>query len=130
MYPVHGNPRTGLLRTLNPSGDQTGFLEARSGISVFRTIAIASDSALTEPNRQKSRRKKGFGAWKSQPEIASDFHGTLKSQCSIAFSGALRKGPPISWVAKLKGDKDSECKLSNGWSRSYREINMLLFAGI
>ena len=28
-------------------------------------------SALTEPNRQKSRRKKGFWAQKSQPETAN-----------------------------------------------------------
>ena len=32
----------------------------------------------------------------------------------------------MSWVAKLKGDKNSEWKLSNGWSRSYREIKLLL----
>ena len=32
----------------------------------------------------------------------------------------------ISWVAKLKGDKNSECKLSNRWLRSYREIKLLL----
>ena len=40
----------------------------------------------------------------------------------------VAKGSSISWVAKLKGDKSSECKLSNGWSRSYREIKMLLSA--
>ena len=37
--------------------------------------------------------------------------GTLKTSY-----GALRKGPPFSWVAKLKGDTNSECKLSNGRS--------------
>ena len=36
------------------------------------------------------------------------------------------KGCSISWVTKLKGDKTSECKLPNGWSRSYREIKLLL----
>ena len=35
----------------------------------------------------------------------------------------VAKGSFISWVAKLKADKNSECKLSNGWSRSYREIH-------
>ena len=46
-------------------------------------------SALTEPDCQKSRRKKGFWAQKLQPEIAKSlatFHRTLKSQCGIAFS--------------------------------------------
>ena len=37
--------------------------------------------------------------------------------------------PVISWVAKFKGDHSSECKLSNGRSRSYREIKLLLSAG-
>ena len=31
----------------------------------------------------------------------------------------------MSWVAKLKGDKNSECKLSNGRSRSYKVLNCL-----
>ena len=58
-------------------------------ITQSQSLAI---SALTEPNRQKSRRKKGFGA-QSLTEIAArnrkslvTFHRTLKSQCSIAFS--------------------------------------------
>ena len=42
----------------------------------------------------------------------------------------VAKGSSISWVAKFKGDENSECKLSNGWSRSYREIKMLLSAEI
>ena len=46
-------------------------------IEVSRVVALAHQiaqslaiSALTEPNRQKSRRKKGFWAQKSQPQIA------------------------------------------------------------
>ena len=39
------------------------------------------------------------------------------------------KGSSISWVAKFTGDANSECKLSNGWSRSCREIRLLLSAG-
>ena len=42
-------------------------------------------------------------------------------------AGAVAKGSSISWVAKFKGDKTSECKLSNGRSRSYREIKLLFF---
>ena len=34
------------------------------------------------------------------------------------FFWGVAKGSSISWVAKLKGDKNSEWKLSNGWSRS------------
>ena len=34
-------------------------------------VLSATISALTEPNRQKSRRKGGFWAQKSQPEIAN-----------------------------------------------------------
>ena len=41
----------------------------------------------------------------------------------------VAKGSSVSWVAKFKGDKNLECKLSNGWSRSYREIKPLLSAG-
>ena len=39
------------------------------------------------------------------------------------------KGSSISWVAKFNRDKNSECKLSNGWLRSYRKIKLLLPAG-
>ena len=41
--------------------------------------------------------------------------------CRRLFWG-VAKGSSISWVAKLKGEKYSECKRSNGRSRSYREI--------
>ena len=41
----------------------------------------------------------------------------------------VAKGSSISWVARFKGDKHSECKLSYGWSRNYREIKVLLFPG-
>ena len=39
------------------------------------------------------------------------------------------KGSSMWWVVKFKGKEISECKLSNGWSRSYREIKLLLSAG-
>ena len=48
--------------------------------------------------------------------------------CSSPYWG-VAKGSSVSWVAKLKGDKKSERKLSNGWSRSSREIKPLLSAG-
>ena len=41
----------------------------------------------------------------------------------------IAQGSSISWVAKFMGDKTSECKLSNGWSRSYKEIKLLPPAG-
>ena len=40
--------------------------------------------------------------------------------------GALSKGSSVSWVAKFKGDKKSQCKLLNGWSRSYTVIKLFL----
>ena len=39
------------------------------------------------------------------------------------------KGTSILWVAKFKGDNNSECRLSNGRSRSYKGIKLLLSAG-
>ena len=30
----------------------------------------------------------------------------------------VAEGSSVSWVAKFKGDKNSGCKLSNGWSRN------------
>ena len=47
-----------------------------------------------------------------------EFKGKLEPQRQ-----GVVKGSSASWVAKFKGDENSECKLSNGWSRSYREIN-------
>ena len=41
----------------------------------------------------------------------------------------VAKGSSISSVAKFKGGENSEWKQSNGWSRSYREIKLLLSAG-
>ena len=40
----------------------------------------------------------------------------------------VAKGSSVSWVAKFKGDKKSECKLPNGRSRSYKVIRLLLSA--
>ena len=51
----------------------------------------------------------------------------LGSQCFQ--NGRVAKGSSVSWVAKFKGDKNSECKLSNGWSWSYKEVKLLLSAG-
>ena len=41
----------------------------------------------------------------------------------------IAKGSSVSWVAKLKRYKNSERKLSNGWSGSYKVIKLLLSAG-
>ena len=40
----------------------------------------------------------------------------------------VAKGSSISWVAKFKGDKNSECNVSNGWSRRYRLMKRHLSA--
>ena len=39
----------------------------------------------------------------------------------------VAKGSSVSWVAEFNGDKNSECKLSNGWSRSYKVIKNASF---
>ena len=41
----------------------------------------------------------------------------------------VAKGSSLSWVAKLKGEKHLERKLSNGQSRSYKVTKLLLSAG-
>ena len=41
----------------------------------------------------------------------------------------VAKGSSVSWVAKFKRDKNSECKLSNGRSRSYKVINCFFLQG-
>ena len=51
----------------------------------------------------------------------------------IAQERGVAKGSSISQVAKLNGDnfsdERSEYKLSNGWSRSYRETKLLPASG-
>ena len=59
-----------------------------------------------------------------------DHGGSEGVQTMVQNHGwGVAKGSSVSWVAKFKGGKTSECKLSNGWSRSYREIKLLLPAG-
>ena len=41
----------------------------------------------------------------------------------------IAKGSSDSWVAKFKGDGNSECKLSNGWLRNYKVIKLLISVG-
>ena len=48
---------------------------------------------------------------------------------AVLFRWGVAKGSSVSWVATLKGDKNSECKLSNGLSRSYKVKKLLLSAG-
>ena len=53
--------------------------------------------------------------------------GTKKLKC-----GALRKGPPFHGSRssrEIKIQNAAECKLSNGQSRSYKVIKLLLSAG-
>ena len=42
---------------------------------------------------------------------------------SSSLIWGVAKGSSISWVEKFKGDNNSECKLSNGWSRSYKAMD-------
>ena len=46
--------------------------------------------------------------------------------CTLLWGVA--KGCFVSWVAKLKGGRNSECRLSNGRSQSYKGIKLLLFS--
>ena len=46
----------------------------------------------------------------------------------VFFVFGVARGSSMPWVAKLQGDRDSECKLSNAWSRGCREIKLLLSA--
>ena len=41
----------------------------------------------------------------------------------------VERGSSMSWVAKVKGENNSEFKLSKGWLRSYKVIKLLLSAG-
>ena len=66
----------------------------------------------------------GISYVKAVPEVVGD--GTLSFW--MWALGALRKGPLFHGSRSFKGDKSSECKLSNGLSRSYREMKMLLSA--
>ena len=45
----------------------------------------------------------------------------------LSFFWGVAKGSSTSWVATFKGDKTSECKLSNGWSQSCREVELFFF---
>ena len=36
----------------------------------------------------------------------------------LSENWGVAKGSSVSWVTKFKGDRTSECELSNGWSRS------------
>ena len=52
--------------------------------------------------------------------ILGKFHMQLCGRCERVFH---------SWITKFKGDRNSGCKLSNGWSRSYTEKKLPLSAG-
>ena len=71
-----------------------------------------------EPNRNRNRRNR-------QNRFPQKIRRRNRNRRNRFWGVA--KGSSISWVAKFKGDENSECKLSNGWSRSYREIEPLLF---
>ena len=60
--------------------------------------------------------------------VSSAFKNSLMYLLKFQRWG-VAKGSSISGVAKFKGDKTSECKLSNGWSRSYKEVKLLISAG-
>ena len=63
--------------------------------------------------------------WRKRPQEPELPDLVWNSQTSIFQTSATTR----SWVAKFKGDTNSECMLSN-WSRSYREIKLVLSARI
>ena len=65
---------------------------------------------------------------KCQHPFLGHFHLFL-AYSGYAIMWGAAKGSSFSWVAKFKGEENSECKLSNGWSRSCSEIKLLLSAG-
>ena len=86
----------------------------------------------------------GIGPWMALPKFGPgndllsflSHFSVLTSHFAVFAWGVechfwgVAKGSSISWIAKFKeDDQTSECKLSNGRSRSYREIKLLLSAG-
>ena len=73
----------------------------------------------------REREEQGRDPQEKIQKISGENSPKLRS--SVACSGRTcpDKGFLISGVAKLKGDNYAECKLSNGWSLSYREIKAL-----
>ena len=67
-----------------------------------------------------ARAQGGFFGWGA--------HEILRACETGLFLWGVAKGSSVAWVAKFKGDKNSACKLSNGWSRSYKVIKLLLSA--
>ena len=61
-------------------------------------------------------------------EHKSRFLAKTGTQRKMTYWG-VAKGSSVSWVAKFKGGTNSECKLTNGWSRSYKVIKLVLSAG-
>ena len=64
---------------------------------------------------------------------APDFRTTHQNcRCSFVLGNVTPtecKLNGIQRTSRIKGDENSECKLSNGWSRRYREIKLLLSPG-
>ena len=49
---------------------------------------------------------------------------------NVGDFGALRKGPPISWVAKFKGDKQIQSKSCQMGGREVTKVIQLLLAAM
>ena len=81
--------------------------------------------------------------WVRYPELSEPQKNSLSSVFETVFPETVfgpfpnyiwhlwgvAEGFSVSWVAKFKADKNSECKLPNGWSRSYKVIKLPLSAG-
>ena len=83
------------------------------------------------PCKLKARRLLTNGSVLFTAELLNlqlSLQASLPAMEAFLLTWGVAKGCSVSWVAKFKGDKNSECKLSNGWSRSYTVINMLLSA--
>ena len=86
----------------------------------------STDGALTNNERSSLRMIVCYshGVTLKSPGKSFSTNFTLTSsphwrKACLFILGRCERAPPIPWLAKLKGDKNSECKLSNGWSRSY-----------
>ena len=80
-----------------------------------RLVPVCPLLSFVGPGTRTNRDKRG------QRGTKQDISGQIGKRPPFRIyprSALLKKGSSVSWVTKCKGDKKSECKLSNGQSRS------------
>ena len=93
------------------------------GVSRYFSKVLGSGGDSTLQNKSEATAKELIPKWpKTCPALS------LEANMSTNFSWRVAKESSVSWVAKFKGDENSECKLSNGWSRSSEVMKLLLSA--